>query len=567
MASEYHLTHTAAQIDELLDKAGNAVLYTDQSLGEAQKSKARANIGAATAGDYSGAIVCEATGAAISVTDAADRALKGLTLYGKTTQFTTTGKNLFDKDVNSPYSVSYVVDGVLNTRMGFGFGLPTGTYIAHVPSATSISNVYLYGCVRNSSGMRKQDVTILANTGIFKPTFTIAEGDILLLYHGASNATAEQTAALFTNYPVQIEAGTTATAYEPYTGGIPAPNPEYPQALESVGENIAVTVAGKNLFNPAVLTENGWTESDGVYSGAGQNLYGKTMPVGCGAKGAFTLSFLAKTPNATGSPLYIYINYTDGTRSAAITVQVHADEKLYTFTSDEGKAVDYLSFSYGTVGTLFMRNIQLEEGTIATAYEPYKPLQTMTATAEGGLRGLGEVKDEIDFARGVRVQRIYEKVFDGTESLENYAPTVTNGVRYYLNPQLSYEYRALSKCSHFSFNPYGWSAQENGQFKTVNPDYCVFRYDDYPTVDTFKAWLKQQYENGTPVTVQYVLAEPIETPLSAEELAAFATLHSNKPNTTAFNDSGAGMKLEYIADTKLYIDQKLAAISAAMLNA
>lgn len=43
---EYTLKYTGAQIDERLDKAGNAVLFTAQNLTEAQKAQARDNIGA-----------------------------------------------------------------------------------------------------------------------------------------------------------------------------------------------------------------------------------------------------------------------------------------------------------------------------------------------------------------------------------------------------------------------------------------------------------------------------------------------------------------------------------------
>jgi len=38
---------------------------------------------------------------------------------------------------------------------------------------------------------------------------------------------------------IQIEEGSTATSYEPYTGGVPAPNPSYPYPVKSVaGENV-----------------------------------------------------------------------------------------------------------------------------------------------------------------------------------------------------------------------------------------------------------------------------------------------------------------------------------------
>ena len=55
----------------------------------------------------------------------------------------------------------------------------------------------------------------------------------------------------------------------------------------------------------------------------------------------------------------------------------------------------------------------------------------------------------------------------------------------------------------------------------------------------------------------YLLANPIETPLSETEIAAYRALHTNKPNTTILNDSGAHMAVAYTADTKLYIDNLL----------
>lgn len=89
-------------------------------------------------------------------------------------------------------------------------------------------------------------------------------------------------------------------------------------------------------------------------------------------------------------------------------------------------------------------------------------------------------------------------------------------------------------------------------------------YDNSPE---WKAYLAALYAAGTPLKVMYILATPIETPVSAEEMAQYAALHTNRPNTTVYNDSGAGMAMAYVADTKTYIDNKLAAISGAVLNA
>lgn len=59
---------------------------------------------------------------------------------------------------------------------------------------------------------------------------------------------------------------------------------------------------------------------------------------------------------------------------------------------------------------------------------------------------------------------------------------------------------------------------------------------------------------------------PVITPIPAEEMTAFRALKTHKPDTTVGNDAGAFMYVDYIADTKLYIDKKIAAIAAASLN-
>ena len=75
-----------------------------------------------------------------------------------------------------------------------------------------------------------------------------------------------------------------------------------------------------------------------------------------------------------------------------------------------------------------------------------------------------------------------------------------------------------------------------------------------------KAWFVEH-----PTTVVYPLATPIETDLTAEELAQYSALHTNYPNTTIYNE-GAGMGVKYVADTKMYIDNKFNELALAILN-
>lgn len=72
-----------------------------------------------------------------------------------------------------------------------------------------------------------------------------------------------------------IEKGSTATSYEPYTGGQPSPSPDYPQEIKSV-VNPTVKVCGKNLLNPTLqtTTQNRVTctnNGDGTYALNGSN--------------------------------------------------------------------------------------------------------------------------------------------------------------------------------------------------------------------------------------------------------------------------------------------------------
>lgn len=162
--------------------------------------------------------------------------------------------------------------------------------------------------------------------------------------------------------------------------------------------------------------------------------------------------------------------------------------------------------------------------------------------------------DEMDFARGVYIQRVMIKTFNGTE---NWAKcNVANGwfdATYWLtvrsthiagyNPSdnycLSNQYKATSR-NNIQRVESGWCA--------LGSNGCeVLFTTDLKTVEEWKAELAQKYAEGNPVKIAFVFSDPIETPLSAEELAQYAALHTNKPSTTVYNDAGAYMDVEYYA--------------------
>jgi hypothetical protein len=72
-------------------------------------------------------------------------------------------------------------------------------------------------------------------------------------------------------------------------------------------------------------------------------------------------------------------------------------------------------------------------------------------------------------------------------------------------------------------------------------------------VESWKVWLA-----SNPVTIQYILATPIETPLPEQTLETFAQLKTCRGSTTISTDSSAHMAVEYVMDAKKYIDRMIA---------
>ena len=58
---------------------------------------------------------------------------------------------------------------------------------------------------------------------------------------------------------------------------------------------------------------------------------------------------------------------------------------------------------------------QLEKGSTATSYEPFKST-TLSTPSDSELRKVGEVQDELNLMTGELTERIGEVVFDGSES-------------------------------------------------------------------------------------------------------------------------------------------------------
>ena len=154
-------------------------------------------------------------------------------LYGKSEQFTTIGKNLLKiKDGTQTLRGVTVTanDGVValkGTAVESGWAILTidsfvldGTYILSSNISSNVSSNVRVIVVDKSfkSILKEGESANLENAEASKVCFTVTEGETYDI----------------SNILIQIEKGSVATSYEPYTGGIPSPNPSYPQEIKSV---------------------------------------------------------------------------------------------------------------------------------------------------------------------------------------------------------------------------------------------------------------------------------------------------------------------------------------------
>lgn len=230
-----------------------------------------------------------ATGTNITLTDVAWWKMGLERINGDTTQQTYTGKNLMPVQAGtaSNYGLTVTVtdDGKITingttttgvlVKVTNGVGISVGDQIdaswfqqsiVSDLNGDTISIRYVSGTYQDSGvawRIFKDTAPYLyqwyPNNSILQQSFTSSTvaTTFFALY--------AQTGKTFNNYTVQVqlETGDTATDFEPYVGGVPAPNPNYPQAINTVTGEQTVTILGKNLLK---ITEPSSTVADVTFT-------------------------------------------------------------------------------------------------------------------------------------------------------------------------------------------------------------------------------------------------------------------------------------------------------------
>lgn len=224
--------------------------------------------------------------------------------------------------------------------------------------------------------------------------------------------------------------------------------------------------------------------------------------------------------------------------------------------------------------TAKFEDVHLELGDTATAYEPYTG-QILTITTPGSLPGIpvtsggnytdadGQrwVCDEVDLARGVYVQRVKEVTITAAPAFNETADQPGRFSWFCLTGEFKGG-REVSLCNYAKWRSWG-IGDGAADYGAASINQIYYSPVVAMTADEVNAKFAKMIEDGTPPTILGQLETPVVTPLTDVELQTFRALHSCKPVTTVLNDAGAWMALEYAADPKTYIDNKLAALAAA----
>ena len=520
-----------------------------------------------------------ASGKNIHLTDSANSKVVEFGLHGKAEQKQYSGKNVVDF-----LGKSYKVGEFTQVINADGSLTITGTTTATYERARAYNNVplepgdyYISGGSKETGKVYYQvEVTHADGTTnyIDNGKFTILDTDTRInLMVQTGNYTGVVN---YTIYPM-INKGTTQLPFEPYVGGIPSPNPDYPQDITVSGSDGSVEVVScrKNLLKNTAesATTNGVTftvNKDGSVSCTGQPTAWtnfKTNNSFILKKGTYKFSSGANFYNP-------YIRIMRWSDSKDLYNSRKGDIQTIV-VEEECECFAQISVSNGyafTQGTIYPM-IRLASDTDDT-FEPYTETLS-TIPIPNGLCGIkvsssGNYTDEngqqwicdeiVKYAdgSGKRVQRI------GKETYEEVTWTDVNAKIYYSD----YVYCWCTPRKSIPINyhhPINGNGVNDPIMSNVGTNLYVgqsyLNVETNMTLDEFNTDMSDKA-----LIIYYKLAEPIITDLTAEEIAEIEKLHTFYPVTNISNDADCGMGITYMADAKNYIDNRLAQIESAMLN-
>ena len=442
--------------------------------------------------------------------------IQDMFLYGKSEQKQYTGKNLSNGVNNGLWiSSSATTCGISDTDIGLYIDVSELSYVT--VSTRNKQKRYRIGNINTLPTKENPNIDCYNGTQMDgqDKSYTLDTTGYKYLVVNATNLE-----------DIQVEIGTEATAYEPYTGGIPSPNPDYPQEIRSV-VNPVVKIHGKNLlpfpYADKSKVANGVTfdvMNDGrvhVFGTATGNAY---INLSEGIEWSDE-SFSSSTSNGIKLIGNLFYN---------------KDNKILSHCVNTGNTVDYV-----------LSPMVLLENETNRSYEQYKEQvvnlpYTLNAipVKNGGniiIDGQQYIADYVDVERGKVVRKIDKIILTGKENWTMGFESWTTYPHVFKTDGLKENILEGNVIN----TKYTWYQKyANKDLNSMNAPYnkCIAISDArFSSVNEFTNELKKQDSNGTPLIAYYITSIPQEENLSLEEIEFLKSLSTYYSVTNVTVDS------------------------------
>lgn len=252
------------------------------------------------------------------------------------------------------------------------------------------------------------------------------------------------------------------------------------------------------------------------------------------------------------------------------------------FTTSE--SVEYVRFSiYETVD---LNTLMMNQGDALKPYELYsggfpspspdweQPIeitdQPVTVTVKGGTEQQSITLippkpmtkwDKLEKVDGVWCWRYQHKILSGAEIKENFRGIHSSGsVMINISTLGIMDKQNDAASDKFIYSTQSVAALKNGEFRIIYGN-AYLKIDGVATAEEGRQWLE-----SNDITIIAQASAPESIPLSPSEQDKLNALIMYAPETEVTNTGGCNMELTYTVDTKSYVDSKIAAISAAVLE-
>lgn len=373
---------------------------------------------------------------------------------------------------------------------------------------------------------------------------------------------------------VQLEKGSKATEYEQYGT---MPSEEFSSEIRNVKENVRINIRNKNFCDLDILeklkegaitinSSNSFTinlENGRMKITSRINIM---LPDGIDKSKKYRIKYHRKMNNTTFLP-YLKVLYVDGNMDGVNDRNLEADYEYVT----SGKELSVITLAWNTQsqgGIVTFSNISITEINENSDFEGSKK-QTIIFPFKQGQKLMQEdylADDEIHHTKTqIQLDGVTNglKVSNVTKHSNDIYYCVINLVKQSLNNTTDVSSMYCSHfMPHFEVKPGSCYIAGSGLYLVL-----VLTDQTITTVDAANTWLATQKEKGTPVVIEYKLAEEVVEPYTEVQKEAYeqiknAISYKGQTNIFSTNEIKPIFEVEALADIGLLLNNIQAQILA-----